>query len=222
MEILVKSVESESSRDETEVAVLLAFKPNNRLKKNLFPNESKTMYSTQEARQVLWDYCTQEGLDSGRAVTIDPVLADALFTGKNFAGAVPDKTNKNVLVKRLEENLDAYFAIVKKGEEETARFRKGGVPKVNISLEQRQGRKQVTKVSGLEQWMISEATFCSLSQKKFASSCAVVPIEGKNNLNAVVIQGNVLLDIAGFVKANFNVPSQYIEVTKGNSKSRKK
>lgn len=62
------------------------------------------------------------------------------------------------------------------------------VPQVAICTEKRQGNKRVTKVAGVEAFLVEPDALSSEFQKKFAASTSVVDLPGKGAGVEVIVQ----------------------------------
>jgi translation initiation factor 2D len=95
------------------------------------------------------------------------------------------------------------------------RVKKGSPPSVQISSERRQGNKHVTRIVGVEDFLLSAGAVASECQKKFACSTSVAELPGKNNPGfEVVIQGQVVDQVADHLVKTYGIPKQYILVKK--------
>jgi len=100
--------------------------------------------------------------------------------------------------------------IVTRGNESVVR--KGALKTVQIMTERRQGNKKVTRVSGLESFLVDADALASELQKKFACSTSVAELPGKKGQNEVLVQGGVLEDLARHLVQQYGIPKKYIEI----------
>ncbi|PRQ22439.1 putative SUI1 domain-containing protein [Rosa chinensis] len=73
--------------------------------------------------------------------------------------------------------------------------RKGGLKTVQIMTERRQDNKKMTKLSGLETFLVDPEALASELQKKFACSATVAELQGEKGLE-VLVQGGVIENLA--------------------------
>jgi len=111
----------------------------------------------------------------------------------------------------MEENLDSYHAIVVDGDSTRARFRRGPAPPVTVSVTQRQNRKFITKVCGLEAYGVNMEEFSRSAQKIYACACSVVQGVKQEELQ---IQGNVGSDVVNQLVNDFGIPSSLVHLKK--------
>jgi translation initiation factor 2D len=115
--------------------------------------------------------------------------------------------------------------------------RKGAIHTVQIMTERRQGNKKMTRVSGLECFLLDADSLASELQKKFACSTTtaelpginpceqtsdimqavrikfcLVTISGKKGQYEVLVQGGVIENLAKHLVDHYGVPKRYIEV----------
>jgi translation initiation factor 2D len=77
-------------------------------------------------------------------------------------------------------------------------LRKGALPPVHISAERRSGSKKVTKVAGLEAYLVDVEACAAELRSKLACSTTVGELPGKNNPgHEVVCQGAVVDKVRG-------------------------
>uniref|UniRef100_A0A6N2K0Z4 SUI1 domain-containing protein n=1 Tax=Salix viminalis TaxID=40686 RepID=A0A6N2K0Z4_SALVM len=89
--------------------------------------------------------------------------------------------------------------------------RKGSVRTIQILTERRQGNKKVTKLSGMETFLMDADALASELQKKFACSTSVTELPGKKG-HEVLIQGGVIDDLGRHLVEQYGVPKRYIEI----------
>uniref|UniRef100_A0A6N2MEW4 SUI1 domain-containing protein n=1 Tax=Salix viminalis TaxID=40686 RepID=A0A6N2MEW4_SALVM len=121
-------------------------------------------------------YCNLPGWKSVKPmsksiVVLDPTLCDALFKGAIKKGsAYPTEIHKKDLGSTFVSRMQAHH-IVTRGSESVVR--KGSVRTIQILTERRQGNKKVTKLSGMETFLMDADALASELQKKFACSTSV-------------------------------------------------
>uniref|UniRef100_A0A1J3IAG1 Eukaryotic translation initiation factor 2D n=1 Tax=Noccaea caerulescens TaxID=107243 RepID=A0A1J3IAG1_NOCCA len=171
------------------------------------------LYTASEASDVVFKYIEKENLvkpTNRSMVVLDPVLCDALFKGAIKKGsAYPSEIHKKDVGSTFVGRMQPNHVVMRGGGEPVVR--KGAVKPVQIMTERRQGNKKVTKVSGIETFLIDPDSFGSELQKKFACSTSVGELPGKKGYE-VLIQGGVIDDVARYMVEHYGVPKRYIEV----------
>jgi translation initiation factor 2D len=92
--------------------------------------------------------------------------------------------------------------------------KKGSLPCIAISSERRQGNKRVTRIAGLEAFLVDPEEAAGACQRRFACSSTVAELPGKGAGHEVVIQGNVIDEVADWVMKTYAVPKKYFQVKK--------
>ncbi|KAJ6763628.1 EUKARYOTIC TRANSLATION INITIATION FACTOR 2D [Salix purpurea] len=135
------------------------------------------LYSALEASDVVSKYIEKGNLVkpmSKSIVVLDPTLCDALFKGAIKKGsAYPTEIHKKDLGSTFVSRMQAHH-IVTRGSESVVR--KGSVRTIQILTERRQGNKKVTKLSGMETFLMDADALASELQKKFACSTSVTEL----------------------------------------------
>ncbi|KAF2836964.1 eukaryotic translation initiation factor SUI1 family protein [Patellaria atrata CBS 101060] len=162
--------------------------------------DSHAFYTVADLRPLLTTYIETEQLISPmnkRLVTLDPVLANALFDGSArldaevlAKGTVP----RDELLDRFLHACNPFHAIVREGAEPQSnpKPKAGPAPSVLISLETRSGNKTVTRVSGLEPFFIPPQLLADELRKACAGSSSVEKAAGssaKQPVMEVTVQG---------------------------------
>lgn len=170
------------------------------------------LYSALEASDVVSKYIEKGNLVkpmSKSIVVLDPTLCDALFKGAIKKGsAYPTEIHKKDLGSTFVSRMQAHH-IVTRGSESVVR--KGSVRTIQILTERRQGNKKVTKLSGMETFLMDADALASELQKKFACSTSVTELPGKKG-HEVLIQGGVIDDLGRHLVEQYGVPKRYIEI----------
>ncbi|KAH1105634.1 hypothetical protein J1N35_009402 [Gossypium stocksii] len=170
------------------------------------------LYSASEATDIVFEYIEKENLvkqTNKATVVLDATLCDALFKGAIKKGSTyPTEIHKKDLGATFINRMQAHHMVTRGGE---SVVRKGVLKTVQIVTERRQGNKKVTKVSGLETFLIDPEALASELQKKFACSTTVAELPGKKGLE-VLIQGGVIDDVARHLLEQYGIPKRYIEV----------
>ncbi|WRX29933.1 SUI1 domain - like 4 [Theobroma cacao] len=169
------------------------------------------LYSASEASDIVFKYIEKENLvkQTNKAIMVlDATLCDALFKGAIKKGSTyPTEIHKKDLGSTFISRMQAHH-IVTRGSESAVR--KGALKTVQIVTERRQGNKKVTKVSGLETFLVDAEALASELQKKFACSTTVAELPGKKG-HEVLIQGGVIDDVARHLVEQYGIPKRYIE-----------
>ncbi|MBA0611992.1 hypothetical protein Godav_012640, partial [Gossypium davidsonii] len=137
------------------------------------------LYSASEATDIVFKYIEKENLvkqTNKATVVLDATLCDALFKGAIKKGSTyPTEIHKKDLGATFINRMQAHHMVTRGGE---SVVRKGVLKTVQIMTERRQGNKKVTKVSGLETFLIDPEALASELQKKFACSTTVAELPG--------------------------------------------
>lgn len=170
------------------------------------------LYTFSEACDVVFNYIEKENLVKPTAksiVVLDPTLCDALFKGAIKKGTTyPTEIHKKDLGSKFVNRMQAHH-VVSRGSQSVVR--KGALKTIQIVTERRQGNKKMTKLSGLETFLMDPEALASELQKKFACSTTVAELPGKKG-QEVLIQGGVIADVAKHLVEQFGIPKGYIEV----------
>eukprot|EP00897_Mesotaenium_endlicherianum_P007401 jgi/Mesen1/668/ME000109S10887 len=169
-------------------------------------------YTAQEAADVAATYVERAGLaksTDGAVVVLDAVLCDALFKGAVKKGAAyPTEVHRRDLGPAFVRRMQAHHRVTRGGQ---VAVKKGALQKVQVLTERRQGNKKVTRVSGVESFLVAPDALAAELQKKFACSTTVGEIPGKKD-HEVLVQGGVLEDLARHLVSHYGIPKKYIEV----------
>lgn len=137
------------------------------------------LYTYSEACDVVFKYIEKENLvkpTNKSIVVLDPTLCDALFKGAIKKGTTyPTEIHKKDLGSTFVSRMQAHH-VVSRGSESV--IRKGALKTIQIVTERRQGNKKMTKVSGLETFLMDAEALASELQKKFACSTTVAELPG--------------------------------------------
>ncbi|GAV60629.1 SUI1 domain-containing protein [Cephalotus follicularis] len=170
------------------------------------------LYTASEASGIVFNYVEKENLVkpiNKSIVVLDPTLCDALFKGAIKKGSMyPTDIHKKDLGPTFLSRMQAHH-IVTRGSESVVC--KGALKPIQIVTERRQGNKKVTKVSGLETFLLDAEALASELQKKLACSTTVGELPGKKG-REVLIQGGVIDDVAKHLIEQYVIPKRYIEV----------
>lgn len=208
---------------------------------NALGADTGMIYSASEASEIVFQYIEKENLvkPTNRAVVVlDAYLCDALFKGAIKKGsAYPTEIHKKDVAGTFISRMQAHHCVTRGGD---SIVRKGALKPIQIMTERRQGNKKMTKLSGLESFMIDAETLASELQKKFACSTTTAELPGRSCLSSpfylylssegvsvsllmilcclgkkgieVLVQGGVIDDLAKHLVQQYGVPKRYIEV----------
>lgn len=137
------------------------------------------LFSASEASDIVFKYIEQENLvkpTDKSIVVLDAILCDALFKGAIKKGSTyPSEIHKKDLGQLFISRMQAHH-LVTRGSESVVR--KGALKAIQILTERRQGNKKVTKLSGMETFLMDAEALASELQKKFACSTSVTELPG--------------------------------------------
>jgi translation initiation factor 2D len=109
-------------------------------------------------------------------VILDVTLCDALYKGAIKKGsAYPTEIHKKDLGSTFLNRMQVHHK-VSRGTQEV--IRKGAIRTIQIMTERRQGNKKMTRLSGLECFLMDPDSLASELQKKFACSTTTAELPG--------------------------------------------
>lgn len=175
--------------------------------------DSSKLYSASEASDVVFTYVEKENLvkPNDRAIVVlDALLCDALYKGTIKKGtSYPTEIHKKDLGATFVGRMQAHYKVSRGNE---SAVKKGALKSVQIMTERRQGNKKVTKVSGMESFLVDADLLANELQKKFACSTSVAELPGKKGQYEVLVQGGVLEDLGRHLVQHYGIPKKYIEI----------
>lgn len=137
------------------------------------------LFTASEASEIVFQYVEKEKLvkPTNRSVVIlDATLCDALYKGAIKKGSTyPTEIHKKDLGSTFINRMQAHHRVTRGND---SAVRKGALKPIQIMTERRQGNKKVTKLSGLESFLIDPEVLASELQKKFACSTSVTELPG--------------------------------------------
>lgn len=137
------------------------------------------LYSASDATAIVFKYVENENLvkpTDKSIVVLNALLCDALFKGTIKKGSTyPTEIHKKDLGLAFISRMQPHHAVTRGND---SAVYKGGLKTVQIMTERRQGNKKVTKLSGMEQFLIDAESLASELQKKFACSTSVAELPG--------------------------------------------
>ncbi|CAH9115953.1 unnamed protein product [Cuscuta epithymum] len=170
------------------------------------------LFTASEATEIVFQYVEKEKLvkaTNKSFVILDAILCDALFKGAIKKGSTyPTEIHKKDLGSTFVNRMQAHHRVTRGN---GIAIRKGALKPIQILTERRQGNKKVTKLSGLETFLVDGEVLASELQKKFACSTSVTELPGKKGLE-VLIQGGVIDDVARHLVEHYGIPKRFIEV----------
>ncbi|EHA8589753.1 eukaryotic translation initiation factor 2D [Cocos nucifera] len=170
-------------------------------------------YSASEASDVVFSYIEKENLvkpTNKAVVVLNAALCDALFKGTIKKGSTyPTEIHKKDLGATFLNRMQVHHRVSRGNE---VAVRKGVIRPIQIMTERRQGNKKVTRVSGLESFLMDADSLASELQRKFACSTSVAELPGKKGQHEVLVQGGVMDDLAKHLLDQYGIPKRYIEV----------
>lgn len=139
-------------------------------------------YSVPEASDIVFQYVEKQNLvkpTDRSMVILDATLCDALYKGAIKKGSTyPTEIHKKDLGSTFISRMQAHHRVTRGSD---TVVRKGGLKPIQIMTERRQGNKKVTKLSGLESFLIDAEALSSELQKKFACSTTVAELPGMSS-----------------------------------------
>ncbi|KAK9134144.1 hypothetical protein Syun_013474 [Stephania yunnanensis] len=174
--------------------------------------DTKHLFTASESSDIVFKYVDSQNLvkPTDKAyVVLDAVLCDALYKGTVKKGSTyPSEIHKKDLGAVFVSRMQPHHKVTSRLD---SVVRKGAIKAVQIMTERRQGNKKMTRVSGLESFLVDAEALASDLQKKFACSTTVAELPGKKG-HEVMVQGGVIGDLAKHLVENLGIPKRYIEV----------
>lgn len=137
------------------------------------------LFTASESYDIVFKYVEKENLvkpTNKSIVVLDAMLCDALFKGAIKKGTTyPTEIHKKDLGPTFVSRMQPHH-VMTRGNESVVR--KGALKTIQILTERRQGNKKVTKLSGMETFLIDAEALASELQKKFACSTTVAELPG--------------------------------------------
>ncbi|KAF7727001.1 hypothetical protein EC973_008114 [Apophysomyces ossiformis] len=216
--------EKESATTPTQTEIVDIYKPMGSTIA-LFVSEKQktdTMYTAAEVRKILMDYIKNQNLvepRNQRMVKIDALLCDALLAKAEYNTI--DRLARDDLVQRLLSKMQPFHMLTLPGKESV--LCKGKPKAVEITQEIRQGRKTVTRVTGMEGFGLDVEELCRELTKLCASSATHNPIHGsspKNPMHEIMVQGPQIKHVSELLLGK-GVPKRFIMIDDKTSKKGK-
>ncbi|KAI8062572.1 hypothetical protein BC940DRAFT_341718 [Gongronella butleri] len=180
-------------------------------------------YTAQQVRDVALAYIQQEDLvnpSNRKMIKIDAVLTDAILSKDEYQTV--HQLGRDQIVQRLVAKLQPFHMVTLGNKEPLI---KKGTPKpVEITQETRQGRKTMTKVTGMESFGMDIDELCKELTKLCASSATSNAIAGtspKAPLYEVLVQGPQIKHVSELLLRK-GVPKKFIMVHDKTAKKKGK
>ncbi|TPX63855.1 hypothetical protein SpCBS45565_g06320 [Spizellomyces sp. 'palustris'] len=166
------------------------------------------LFTAADLRVAVTEYTEMKNLidrANPRMIKIDAILCDAVLEKDEYQSV--DYLPRDGILQRLTERMQPYHELHLPNRE--PEIRKGTVKPIQITVEQRQGRKTVTKVVGIERFGIDPEQLAGSLKVRCASSTSVTPIPGKANaapLYEVMIQGSKVKEVCSVLEKEYGMP----------------
>lgn len=121
----------------------------------------------------------------------------------------PTEVEKRELGTLFQNRFTVHHMVSRGGERSVG---KGALAPISIIVEKRQGRKLITKVHGLETFLIDPEAFGRELQTAAAASASVGEREGKGKGLEVTVQGGEYQKVATLLINKYGVPKKYVVV----------
>ncbi|KAI8989353.1 hypothetical protein BDB01DRAFT_718788 [Pilobolus umbonatus] len=186
-------------------------------------HDKDAYYTIPQVRTVLSDYIQLHQLadpQNPKMINIDAVMCDAVLTKAEYNTI--SKLGRDQILHRLCSKMQPFHTVKLPGKEPV--FRKGSPKAIEITQEVRQGRKTVTKVTGVEGFGLEVEEIAKELTRLCASSATFNPIHGvspKNPLYEIMVQGPQIKNVTGLLLSK-SVPKRYIDVIDKTGKQKKK
>ncbi|CAO3585977.1 unnamed protein product [Absidia cylindrospora] len=182
--------------------------------------DKSAMYSSIEVRQVLFEYIKMENLvdpKNQKFIIIDPILTDAILNKTEYQTV--HKLGRDQILQRLLPKMQPFHMVTLPGKDPI--LKKGAPKTIEVMQEIRQGRKTVTKLTGMESFGLEIDDLCKELTKLCASSATHSQIHGtspKTPLYEIMVQGPQMKNVSELLLRK-GVPKKFIFV---NDKTAKK
>jgi len=176
--------------------------------------DKATPYTRKDAMDTLWLYVAKKELAaSGRSadVTLDATLARCFRKQKKEG----DTTTKEDLALKFAAALQVNYEIKRDG---VINIVKNSLTPIELREEKRGGHKYVTRVKGLEMYLLQPKDVAKDLRKRFAASSTVneLPVgKGKSATNPdqeVIIQGKMNHQIKDVLCKSYGIPAKHVEL----------
>ncbi|KAJ3185185.1 Eukaryotic translation initiation factor 2D [Geranomyces variabilis] len=171
-------------------------------------------YTPGEVRDALDEYVRTKELAkpaNPRLVKIDAVLCDAILKKDEYNTV--DDLQRDAIVQRLLAKMDPFHEL--RAPNKQPMLKKGAPQPITIILEQRQGRKCVTRISGFEQYAVDAQDLAAHLKVRCASSTSVSPIPGKASAVAayeVMVQGRKTKECCFVLEKEYGIQQELLTI----------
>ena len=186
--------------------------------------DKERLYTAPECEAALRAYAATHGLttaaggasaDAADAISLDAFLAAGLFNKKEAVPttALPAGDLADRLLARLTEHTLVRRTLPGGGV--ATAVKKGGPPKLTVSLEDRVGgRKHLTHISGgIEAFGLTASDLATVLQKRFKTSASVS--RPGPDVSSVALQGDLMDGVLQFLKNEYGLGERHVEVKGG-------
>ncbi|KAF1805774.1 hypothetical protein V8B55DRAFT_1488876 [Mucor lusitanicus] len=208
-----------------QIEIQEIFKPLGTSMQKLFEeakHDKDGVYTIPQVRQVMMDYIKIHNavdLQNQKMINIDPTLCDAILTKPEYNSI--SKLTRDQILHRMCQKMQPFHAVKLPGKE--AVLKKGACKPIEIVQEVRQGRKTITKVTGVEGFGLDVDELSKELTRLCASSATYNPIHGvspKNPLYEIMVQGPQIKNITHLLTSK-GVPSRFIDTEDKTAKKGK-
>ncbi|KAJ3148912.1 Eukaryotic translation initiation factor 2D [Geranomyces variabilis] len=181
-------------------------------------------YTPVQVRDALNEYVRVRELakpENPRLVKIDVTLCDAVLKKDEYNTI--DYLQCDAIVQRLLAKMSPFHEL--RAPNQPPMLKKGSPRPITIILEQRQGRKCVTRILGFERFGVDAEDLAAHLKIRCASSTSLSPIPGKANAVAayeVMVQGSKAKECCYVLEKVYGVPfssagtSKFVDITQKN------
>jgi translation initiation factor 2D len=179
--------------------------------------KNSSMLTLKEIRALLDDYLIRENLARHNTVHLDGPLTDVLYKRKRTSGdpvqSTPQVLTRKQVALAWQDKMERGFALVKMPGNRIVKLGRGPPPQISIEVEQRQSKKFVTRIRGLESYNIDGRVFCKDVCQRFACAGSVdsdAPAGRatlKKNEVELILQGNLVDALDALLTGEENVTS---------------
>ncbi|KAJ3055278.1 hypothetical protein HK097_011009 [Rhizophlyctis rosea] len=168
----------------------------------------ESLFTHVELRNAVNEYAKVKDLTdkaNPRMVKIDALLCDAVLDKAEYNAI--DFLPRDQIVQRLLKKMQEYHEIKMPGNDPVVR--KGRMKPIQILIEQRQGRKTVTKMTNMEQFGVDVEELSSQLKVRCASSTTVTPLPTKANtptLHEILVQGSKVKEVFELLAGSYGIP----------------